>query len=150
MSTLTITAPFNPVTGDPAELPTIPKEVLIEKLRTAIELMNDGGKHWTRGAYRQALPDGSMSYCAVGAVAESLGWDQPDMDPMLNALFSELLRTLGEEPQFLWMIGRSNGPPKMVVDAREIISFNDTPGRTWTEVKSLFESTIERLERADD
>lgn len=149
MSTITITAPFHPETGETYPTP-ISKEILIGHLRKAIELMNDGGKHWTRGAYIKPLSDGSNSYCALGAIGTSVGWSgsNGENEPLLNALSAELLTTLGEEVTITWLIDKVKyGQPKAVVDPHAIIAFNDDPGRTWVEVRSLFESTIERLEK---
>lgn len=153
MSTVTITAPFNPDTGEKALIPIFPKELLIGHLRKAIELMNNGGKHWVKGSFFRPIGDGgSVGYCAVGAIATSVGWggNGGENEPLLNALSSELLITLGEEPRITWTLNKESYSYRPVVDPSAIFRFNDAHERTWVEVKSLFESTIERLERADD
>jgi hypothetical protein len=37
-------------------------------LRDALELMNDAGRHWTRRSFKRTLDDGSLAYCALGAL----------------------------------------------------------------------------------
>ena len=150
-SGVTITAPFEPLTGDPVSLPKVPKEVLIEKLREAIDLMNDGGRHWIQRAYVRLVPGGGMGYCALGAIATTSKYgDSEESAVVINALVSELLITLGREPRITWQYTQADhSTMRQVIDPMPILMFNDHEGRTWTEVKSLFESTIERLERDD-
>jgi hypothetical protein len=150
---VTVTAPFNPETGE-EPVSTVPCEKVIQGLRDAVELMNDGGAHWLKGGYISRRLSGEKSYCSMGAVfATAGGWFQPNgqLDPtaptldwdLLNAMTAELVRTLGGEPRWVW-------PTPAVhpaVEGMMVISFNDSDGRSWTEVKSLFESTIERLEK---
>lgn len=139
-----IFSPFSPDTGTPVEAPQVPKEVLIEKLRQAIDLMNDGGKHWTKMTFKYRLANGEAAYCSIGAIIEAIGRENTEL---FNALGFELVSTLGVEPQFQWVRDPASGDFLSYVDTGPVIRFNDNPTRTWEEVKSLFESTIERLER---
>ena len=36
--------------------------------KRALEIMNDGGKHWIKGDLCKRLPDGTYGYCALGAI----------------------------------------------------------------------------------
>lgn len=149
-SNVVILSPFNPETGEPAPSESVPKPVLIQYLREAIDLMNDGGRHWIQNSYVRPLVGGGTGYCAVGAIATTVGF-RPDREAILIALTSELLITLGEEPRCSWHFTiNSERQPRAQIDPSPIINFNDTRGRTWREVKSLFESTIERLEKEVD
>ena len=55
-------------------------------LRKAVELMNDGGKHWTRSAFRKVgrlKKDGTRSvrYCDLGGLHEVIFGRQMESDP---------------------------------------------------------------------
>lgn len=56
-------------------------------LLAAIELMNKGGKHWTRGKFRFKDPyTGETSYCSVGAIQEIAKGNRPLRKAMYRAL----------------------------------------------------------------
>lgn len=101
---------------------------IAEKLRAALELMNDNGKHWTKGSYRSYdYETGDYFYCSVGAV-RNVVMNAADVyagtgDRCLEALNKQLpekARQLFDQP---W---------------KNIICWNDDKDRTWEEVVDLF------------
>ena len=43
-------------------------ETVAETLTDALTLLGPGGDHWTQGALTRRNPDGTFSYCLVGAI----------------------------------------------------------------------------------
>ena len=89
-------------------------------LRAALAVMNDGGKHWTKGTLEKALEDGSKAYCAVGSVNATCD--------------DQTVRTL-----CLWLLGE--------VTAGGVESFNDHPGTAWEDVVAVFTVAARNAER---
>jgi hypothetical protein len=88
-------------------------------LRAALQAMNDGGKHWIKGALEGALADGSKTYCAAGSV---------------NASSEGTVRAVA-----LWLLSS--------VTAGPVENFNDHEGTSWADVEAVFRVAIRNAER---
>lgn len=99
--------------------------VIAEKLRAALELMNDGGKHWAKGSYRTINEDEEYSFCAVGAIQQvtpfySMRSERDECLVALNEQLPPAYRDYYDEP---W---------------KNIVTWNDESGRTWDQVVDVF------------
>lgn len=110
--------------------------VVSEKLRAALMLMNNGGKHWGKGNYR-ALDDetGEYSYCSVGAVREVF-IREGHLDDARRGLSDDCLVALNEQL------------PKKDQELfdqpwKNIVCWNDEKERTWDEVVDVFTRAAE-------
>lgn len=110
--------------------------VVAKKLRAALELMNNGGKHWGKGSYRiYDDATGEFSYCSVGAVREVFIREKTLDDPrrgLVDDCLAALNEQLSEKEQDF------NEPWK------NIVCWNDNKDRTWDEVVDLFTRAAEK------
>lgn len=96
-------------------------------VRRAIQRMNNGGKHWTKGYYRVKGKDRVMSYCIVGGLEEE-GVDSYDVHRILEDVARELY-------------------PDKCEHMGDITKFNDHPDTKWGHVKRVLQNTAKRLEK---
>ena len=89
------------------------------KLREALQAMNDGGRHWIKGALTGQAEDGSATYCSIGSV-------EATSEGTVGALA-------------LWLLANVAGG--------DIAGFNDHPTTTWENVEAVFGVAIMHAER---
>jgi len=108
-------------------------------LRQARDLMNQGGKHWTRGKLRKGRKE--PMFCSVGALNAVLGRPNTDKSgykvdndnrAVVYALANEIRRT-ERRPPFKEFNERND------TDAMTIIwNYNDKHYRTWADIQGVF------------
>ena len=89
-------------------------------LADSLQAMNDGGKHWIKGALHEYLEDGSDAYCSIGSI-ESRSDDGT-------------IITLAK-----WLLSS--------VCAGRIDSMNDHADTTWEDIQLFFKAAIRNAER---
>ena len=94
-------------------------EQVASALATALQAMNDSGRHWIKGALVKPLADGSTAYCAVGSV---------------QATSEGTVQVLA-----LWLLGS--------VTAGAVENFNDFEGTTWDDIQAVFGVAIRNARR---
>lgn len=107
-----------------------------EFLRECLKKMNNGGKHWIKGAYSQ-LDDGETRYCSVGAMKAcnkfpsipfAVYWDaQEELARVIKKKFRNRVRHEEENPSI-------------------IIAFNDHIDTVWEDICNVFKEAIKNLE----
>lgn len=109
---------------------TSPQQIL----RTALELMNNGGRHWIKGKYSK-LDQRSFeySYCSMGAIYQTI-----KKAPQTYTLYRSRDRALRALNYAL------HGKPSY--STTTIIQFNDDKRTTWEHVVDLFERAIRALD----
>lgn len=116
-----------------------------QALREALQLMNNEGAHWLKGAYaRYGDSDDERAYCSAGAInfvtaghPEAIGTESTK-EPMIA-----LAAVLEDVP-----------PPTEPTDdwtefdyaLNRVVTWNDTPERTWEDIVRKF---TEAAEKAD-
>jgi hypothetical protein len=134
-------------------------------LRKAAELMNDGGKHWTRAAFRKigrVKKDGTRSvrYCDLGGLHEVIFGRPMECDPdrfkrpayceailaqarIINPHFEETC----ERNKTLYSYDDVTARKASLSWAESIImSFNDRDAAGWDDVKATILSAADALE----
>lgn len=123
---------------------TTPNREAIRLLREAQDLMNDKGRHWTKGTYRRHddVAD-DPSYCAVGALVKVGAGDNPRLALEHGSLkiaaeaLSQVVRN---------QVDLSKHPEVTKWKAHDyIVAFNDDSDRTWPDVRAAFQAAIRRL-----
>ena len=111
-----------------------------ETLEKARALMNSGGKHWTKGAFK-STKDGEPCYCAVGALLETARIDDPnslELDSLGGACLNKLSAAL---PRTADRSFRST--------ADRVVCYNDATHRRWKHIDNLFKRAIKLALDAD-
>lgn len=120
-----------------------PDQQAAKLLQQAQLLMNEGGKHWGKGSFRNS--DGGYEnyrYCAVGALREVLSPGATGV-PTHNPIFRRAVVSLAR-------IVNSSLPPKSGIDEalNAIYEWNDAPEREWGEVRKAFTRAIGAVNRS--
>jgi len=125
---------------------TISANVVADALAKARDLMNDKGKHWTKGTSRKPIRvwRGEIveyAYYSSGALTESTDdWGQIHPNPVRL----EAIVALSQNPQIAAIDVLKYSDPYEEALAK-IITWNDDPDRTWDEIDTAFRETEERL-----
>lgn len=107
-----------------------------EVLRTALNLMNNGGEHWVKGKFEYDLPSGEKAYCSVGALNKVIYYS--------GRLAASSLETMKAFSALNFVLRK-----EYVSTPDYIIQFNDNPSTTWKDIKRVFEEAIEYLDRVE-
>jgi len=110
-----------------------PKEIA-KGLELALSLMNDGGKHWIKGAWRKKNMKGELCFCTNGGI-------------------NEAARRMGLPPSFAEAMKRElvrHGLGKRVgyyerTPSDQIMDWNDTGSTRWGDVRKAFTRGIKAL-----
>jgi len=133
-----------------------PKEIA-EKLREALRLMNDSGKHWIKGDWQQELDEVDeygyyqLGYCSVGAIrvannVDDIEADDADSNACVFAL-AELLPAFDYQkvvPAYRPDPSTPEGRTTILTD--RVIRWNDKEERTWEEIVEKFSEAANRQE----
>lgn len=121
-----------------------PDSKAVALLERAHELMNEEGRHWIKGNYRRTIGtlkngEDEFGYCSVGALEAALTeqYGKPDRIGLAVDYYEPYygaLSALGE----VIRPGDAGG-------SGTVISFNDNPKTTWTDVSTTFKAAIARL-----
>jgi|SRR5688500_7787410 len=126
-------------------LPRIDKEDTILKATTPIEVIRKAlavlkEKGWTQGQYHDQTTD---RYCVVGALEAALDLYGSDKDS--PAEYEEKIRLFRKTNAILndTVVAETNG---MVTG---VIGYNDTDGRTFSDIRKMLMSAIRRAKEAN-
>ena len=116
-----------------------------EFARRAHGLLNDGGSHWTKGAYRE-MRVGGERFCLIGAVRQSVfgaaeGYNVNENDPRFQTIVEALVTAIGER-----FPNRRDGMALSRSDL--VIQFNDHDDTTWGDVEAVLTRAEEILDAA--
>lgn len=112
-------------------------------LRDARDLMNHNGTHWTKGRLRKRIAGGETSFCSLGGIYEAISvrggnWSIPiKARPSALALANAILESQGRK-----QLDPTHDPTHRLFTwnrvAEEIIFWNDSSGRKWSQVRTMF------------
>jgi len=124
-----------------------PKEELADALKGARELMNDSGLHWVQGVSVAPIKrDGRVEYgyCSWGAISTTVPMDwEKKMAVIAELAKDEAIAATTLEPD---VVRAPTSPEDEAYN--KVVTFNDTPGRTWEEIDAAFRRAEERLRSA--
>lgn len=131
------------------------KQEIAAKLREALALMNDSGKHWVQGDFIEVVdeyvtPDGTYKeeygYCSIGAIRTVLNGSVEDSSPESDAVALALADVLPETPPFMQFSSESDEGYARRVALDKIVNWNDDMERRWEEVVEKFNEAAARAE----
>jgi hypothetical protein len=106
------------------------EEKVAKCLLDARELMNNGGKHWTRGAFKRRLDKDEYAYCSIGAIrAVTTSKDQK----IRNEAYRQLATMIYAGPE----------TRNVRVAQGRIVQWNDMKA-TWGDVSRTFRQAAKR------
>jgi hypothetical protein len=103
-------------------------------LKKAVTLMNNGGRHWTKGTLKR----GHATYCSIGGINAAAGRPQSygSNGVVVTAAKRELAAAITGDDRYVTKAGR---PGYTISDVEDvIISFNDRAETTWDDIKRVF------------
>lgn len=115
------------------------------KILEARAKMNNGGRHWIRGAFKRKDPSTEeYAFCSVGAVREAVRGRSRELSPSVYRAINEAL------PKEYRAVGRNGREPGVNACISAIIGFNDHWGRTWGDISRVFRKAARIAEAADN
>ena len=110
-----------------------------EFARRSRELMNDQGRHWVKGEYKEYDDHDVVTYCSVGAVRQTIFGDTEDVD-VSDVRYMRVLYALDEAVREEHSAGRymPNGGVFSTDAEANVIGFNDHGPTEWSDVERVF------------
>ena len=130
---------------------TVSPERIALLLRSAVELMNNGGEHWMKGALKNEVYDmetgdtipGEFRYCSLGAIKHVEGFTPIERRAAEEALAESIFECESD-----WLEDRFYVLDIGPIAEGIIFQANDDKNTTWEMVKNWFVVAANRVKTA--
>ena len=126
------------------------RRAIAKKLREALLLMNDTGRHWVKGEYQEELyfdentGVGEYGFCSLGAIRYVTGSDMEVPTEESTAVALALAQAIPEVEQ-----EDAYAASDEERFFNRIVRWNDHDDRTWEQVEEKFMEVADSLEAAE-